>query len=166
MLLIAVVDDDPKDASLLKDCVEAYCRKNSLAAIVHTYRDGLEFIRGTEMHDIIFLDIQMGKLDGLETARLVRKISQESILIFVSIESIISPSSSYGSGSSKKQSNSMKISESVYLSLLFPDNVNSTVLSSIRFTDSIITSSEPTTFHCVFQFERIYCFSSSVSAVS
>ena len=83
MLLIAIVDDDPKDASQLKDCVEAYCRKNSLAALVHTYRDGLDFIRGAETHDIIFLDIQMGKLDGLETARLMRKINQESILIFV-----------------------------------------------------------------------------------
>ena len=83
MLLIAIVDDDPKDASQLKDCVEAYCRKNSLAALVHTYRDGLDFIRGAETHDIIFLDIQMGKLDGLETARLLRKINQESILIFV-----------------------------------------------------------------------------------
>ena len=83
MLLIAIVDDNPKDAAQLKECVEAYCRKNSLAALVHTYRDGLDFIRGAETHDIIFLDIQMGKLDGLETARLLRKINQESILIFV-----------------------------------------------------------------------------------
>ncbi len=83
MLLIAIVDDDPKDASLLKDCVEAYCRKNSLAAVIHTFSDGLDLIRGAETHDITFLDIQLGKLDGLETARLIRKINQESVLIFV-----------------------------------------------------------------------------------
>lgn len=83
MLLTAVVDDDPKDAALLKKCVDEYCKRNNLAAMVHVYHDGLDFIRSTEMHDIIFLDIQMGKLDGLETARLIRKINKESILIFV-----------------------------------------------------------------------------------
>ena len=83
MLLIAIVDDDPKDAALLKRCVDEYCKRNDHAAMVHIYQDGLDFIRSAETHDIIFLDIQMGKLDGLETARLVRKINQESILIFV-----------------------------------------------------------------------------------
>ena len=35
------------------------------------------------INQIVFLDIQMGKLDGLETARLLRKIGKVSILIFV-----------------------------------------------------------------------------------
>ena len=83
MLLIAVVDDDPKDAALLKGCVEEYCKKNDHAAMVREYHDGLDFIRSTESYDIIFLDIQMGRLDGLETARLVRKINKEAILVFV-----------------------------------------------------------------------------------
>ena len=83
MLLIAVVDDDPKDAELLKECVENYCRMNDLPVMIHVYQDGLDLIRSTENHDIIFLDIQMGKLDGLETARFIRKINKETILIFV-----------------------------------------------------------------------------------
>ena len=83
MLLIAVVDDDPKDASLLKECVEKYCKMNNLAVMIHVFHDGLDLVRSTENHDIVFLDIQMGKLDGLETARFIRKINKESILIFV-----------------------------------------------------------------------------------
>ena len=83
MLLIAIVDDDPKDASSLKECVENYCKANDHAAMIHVFHDGLELIRSPENHDIVFLDIQMGKLDGLETARFIRKIDKESILIFV-----------------------------------------------------------------------------------
>ena len=83
MLLIAVVDDDPKDASLLKECVENYCKTNSLAVMIHMFHDGLDLIRSTENHDVVFLDIQMGRLDGLETARFIRKINKETILIFV-----------------------------------------------------------------------------------
>ena len=83
MLLIAVVDDDPKDAALLKGCVEEYCKKNGQPAMIHVFGDGLDLIRSTENHDIVFLDIQMGKLDGLETARFIRKINKDNILIFV-----------------------------------------------------------------------------------
>ena len=83
MLLIAVVDDDPKDAALLKEYVESYCRMNDHATMIHVYHDGLDLIRSTENHDIVFLDIQMNKLDGLETARFIRKINTDTILIFV-----------------------------------------------------------------------------------
>ena len=83
MLLIAIVDDDPKDADLLKSLVEEYCSKNGIAAMTHVFSGGLGLIRAPETHDIVFLDIQMGRLDGLETARLLRKINTESLLIFV-----------------------------------------------------------------------------------
>ncbi len=83
MLLIAIVDDDPKDAAQLKGCVEEYYKAHDHAVMIQEYHDGLDFIRSTETYDIIFLDIQMGKLDGLETARLVRKINRDAILIFV-----------------------------------------------------------------------------------
>ena len=83
VLLIAVVDDAPKDAALLKECVENYCEKNDHPAMVHVFEDGLDLIRSTETHDIVFLDIQMGRLDGLETARFIRKFNKDTILIFV-----------------------------------------------------------------------------------
>ena len=83
MLLIAIVDDDPKDAEHLKECVETYCKTNNHAVMIHVFHDGLDLVRSTENHDIVFLDIQMKQLDGLETARFIRKIDKESILIFV-----------------------------------------------------------------------------------
>ncbi len=83
MLLIAIVDDDPGDAARLKSCVAEYCAKNGQSAAVRLFSDGLDLVRSPENHDLVFLDIQMGKLDGLETARFLRKISQDTILIFV-----------------------------------------------------------------------------------
>lgn len=83
MLLIAIVDDDPKDAEALRACAEEYCQKNDHAAVIKVFHDGLELIRSSEAYDIVFLDIQMKKLDGLETARFIRKISKENVLIFV-----------------------------------------------------------------------------------
>ncbi len=83
MLLVAIADDDPQDAALLKGLTEDYFARNGVAVMTHVFPDGLDFIRSSENHDIVFLDIQMKKLDGLETARFLRKIGKDSILIFV-----------------------------------------------------------------------------------
>ena len=83
MLIVAVVDDDPRDSSLLKGHIESYFEKQQVTAVVKVFRDGLDFIRSTDAFDIVFLDIQMEKLDGLEAARIFRKINKDSILIFV-----------------------------------------------------------------------------------
>ena len=83
MLLIAITDDDAEDAGRLKKYVDRYCTEHSLAAVTHVFSDGMEFVRSRENYDIVFLDIQMKTLDGLETARLIRKIGRDSILIFV-----------------------------------------------------------------------------------
>ncbi len=83
MLLVAIVDDDPKDSGLLRSQVEAYFKKNNIPAVINVFRDGLDFIRGTDHHDIVFMDIRMEKLDGLEAARLMRKINKDACLIFV-----------------------------------------------------------------------------------
>ncbi len=83
MLLVAIVDDDPRDSGLLRNLVEAYFKKNNIPAVIHVFRDGLDFIRGTEHHDIVFMDIRMDKLDGLDAAHLMRKIDRDACLIFV-----------------------------------------------------------------------------------
>ena len=83
MLLVAIADDDAKDALLLKQSVEAYFAAQNMTARIQVFSDGLDFIKCSETCDIVFLDIQMEKLDGLETARFLRKIGSESILIFV-----------------------------------------------------------------------------------
>ena len=83
MYLIAIVDDDAQDAALLKSHIDAYFASDNAVAMIHTFSDGLDFIRSAESYDIVFLDIQMKRLDGLETARLLRRIGRESILVFV-----------------------------------------------------------------------------------
>ena len=83
MLLVAIVDDDPQDAALLNSLAEAYFKNKNISAMIHQFRDGLDFIRGTEHYDIVFMDIQMDRLDGLESSRIMRKINGEACLIFV-----------------------------------------------------------------------------------
>ena len=83
MLKIAIVEDDPQDFYILKKNVEQFFHTEKEPFVIQEYHDGLRFIRNYEEPDIVFMDIKMDKLDGLDAARLLRKISTESILIFV-----------------------------------------------------------------------------------
>ncbi len=83
MLLIAIVDDDPRDSGALKAQVEHFFQEQQEPFLIQVYQDGVDFIRSTEEYDIVFMDIRMEKLDGLEASRVMRKISKDTVLIFV-----------------------------------------------------------------------------------
>lgn len=83
MLMIAIVDDDPRDAHALREQAQHFFAEAGEAVTMREYRDGVDFIRSSEVYDIAFLDIRMEKLDGLETARLLRKINRDALIIFV-----------------------------------------------------------------------------------
>ncbi len=83
MLRIAIVDDDQADSAALLSLVTDFFQKNDLAYMSRIFDAPLDFIRSTENYDIVFMDIRMEKLDGLEVARIMRKINTDSVLVFV-----------------------------------------------------------------------------------
>ncbi|MBQ2957953.1 MAG: response regulator transcription factor [Clostridia bacterium] len=83
MLRIAIVDDTPADSAALRELVADFFRRNEQANMIRIFDTPLDFIRSTDNHDIVFMDIRMDKLDGIEVARIMRKINAEAILIFV-----------------------------------------------------------------------------------
>ncbi len=83
MLRIAIVDDDQADSAALLSLVTDFFQKNDLAYMFRIFDTPLDFIRSTENYDIVFMDIRMEKLDGLEVARIMRKINTDSVLVFV-----------------------------------------------------------------------------------
>lgn len=83
MLLISIVDNKGTDAQQLHDILDGYFRRTGTAYVERIYQSGIEFIQSSEPSDIVFMDIQMDKLDGLETARIMRKLGSQAQLIFI-----------------------------------------------------------------------------------
>ena len=83
MLLIAIAEDDPQDAAALRACVRHFFEEAGEACDIREFSDGIQLVRSPETYDVVFLDIRMGELDGVETARFLRRISQSTVLIFV-----------------------------------------------------------------------------------
>ena len=81
---IAVVDDSPRDLQLIKGYVERYFKENGGDYQVRTFENGLDFLDEEKLSfDIVFLDVEMPHLNGIETARNFRKRDKMAVLVFI-----------------------------------------------------------------------------------
>lgn len=86
MIKIAVCDDEIIFAEKLKKIIEKYCARKQIPFQIDIYQSGKEFIADNIKmmeYRIVFLDINMEGLDGLEAARELRKLCRETFVIFV-----------------------------------------------------------------------------------
>lgn len=76
---IAVVDDEKVIREHLCELIE----KQKPDSRIESYATGEELLAAGRSFDIIFLDIQMDGINGIETARSLRKRQEEIVLIFI-----------------------------------------------------------------------------------
>lgn len=76
---IAVCDDE----TVIRTTIAARIRRLYPAYHVIEYESGEGLLSDAESLDIIFLDIQMDGMDGMETARCIRKKNQHAVLVFL-----------------------------------------------------------------------------------
>ena len=80
---IAICDDQMIIHTELKKHLEKYAKKRNQIMIYNDYTNGLDLIGSQNEYDIIFMDYQMAEIDGLETARQIRKKNTETAIIFL-----------------------------------------------------------------------------------
>lgn len=84
MLAVAVCDDEVMENIRICKKIQAVLAEMHISCTVRRFHSGEELLQSTEQFDIIFLDIIMQGIDGVETARLCREKSLGKILIFLS----------------------------------------------------------------------------------
>ena len=79
-LRIALCEDNPVDTELLKALVEIADTPHTL----DTFLSGEVFLENfeKEKYDLVFLDVFMGRLTGIQTAELIREIDDQVVIIF------------------------------------------------------------------------------------
>ena len=84
MTRIAVVEDDSAYRRQLREYLQRYERESGEALSVTEFSDGLEIAEHySSSYDIIFMDIQMSHLDGMQTAQRIRAQDKTVIIIFI-----------------------------------------------------------------------------------
>lgn len=80
----AVIDDDEKDRQLLCNYILRYEQESGERILTVFFESSLEFLEKYKAdYDIIFLDIEMPGMNGLETAREIRRTDETAGIIFI-----------------------------------------------------------------------------------
>ncbi len=87
MVTVGICDDEGKQRGMLKDIVELFMELHGEACEILEYQSGEallnEFQKQPDLLDILFLDIELGGVTGIDAARALRKKSGHFELIFV-----------------------------------------------------------------------------------
>lgn len=84
MIRVAIVEDEAAVREQLAGYVQRCTRQYGTLFEVTMFTDGLEILEEYRpVYDIIFLDVEMPQLDGMETARRIRAMDSEVQLIFI-----------------------------------------------------------------------------------
>ncbi len=87
MLRIAVCDDDMLFAAELEEMVRREAAETGMGVDTEAYSDGDTLVADIEKgyrYDLIFLDIEMERVDGINAARQIRRMDRSALLIYVS----------------------------------------------------------------------------------
>lgn len=81
---IALLDDNPQDSALLEQYLRQFCRERGQEMQVDTYYAGLDLLEEYEIgYDVVFLDIEMPGISGMEVAREIRQTDDAVGIIFI-----------------------------------------------------------------------------------
>ena len=84
MIRVAIVEDDAEVQGVLQEYVRRYTRQYGTEFEVTVFADGVELLDDYRpVYDILFLDVEMKHLDGMETARRVRELDKDVIIVFI-----------------------------------------------------------------------------------
>ena len=79
MLQIAVVDDERNIISEITQKLEQYFSEQSVLFRVHPFENGQDFLAHEQTFDIIFLDIRLDGLSGMDVAKTPSSIKNQML---------------------------------------------------------------------------------------
>ncbi len=84
MIRVAIVEDDEKDSALLERYLAEYGKENGEAFSADVFADPLVFLdKYDASYDIVFMDIELPDMNGMQASARLRKTDEDVMIIFV-----------------------------------------------------------------------------------
>lgn len=81
---VAICDDEKTFHKEIIDLLHKFQKARKIDIFMDHYENGNTLLRSGQEYDVIFMDYQMEEINGIETARKLRKTNSDSIIIFIS----------------------------------------------------------------------------------
>ena len=85
MIHIAICDDEKHMSDQIRVMTSDFFRGKNTEAVILQFSCGEDLLRYDKEIDILFLDIQMKDMDGMETARKLRERGFQGTLVFITV---------------------------------------------------------------------------------
>lgn len=83
MQRIAIVDDETDQAERTAWYVREYMKSKNTDAIIEIYNSGTELAKTSALYDLMFLDIEMPEINGINLARKIRQTNHKLHIVYV-----------------------------------------------------------------------------------
>lgn len=84
MIRIAIVEDEVRERAHLRDCLAYMAEKERLEFDIVEFGSGEAFLGGYQpVYDIVLMDIELPSINGMETAKALRRLDSFVLLVFV-----------------------------------------------------------------------------------
>ncbi len=84
MYHIAIVEDEAEFTAQFQEYLKQYQKEHDVAFKVSAFADGADILEDyQQLYDIILLDIEMPKVNGMEAAEKIRQMDSDVVLMFI-----------------------------------------------------------------------------------
>ena len=83
MIKAAIVDDDSVSLDLICSYLERFSKENNMEIVFSRFEEAISFLEQSHSFDLVFLDIEMPLINGMQAAEKLRETNKSIALIFV-----------------------------------------------------------------------------------
>lgn len=84
MVSVAIIEDDAQAAQVLKEYIKEFSESEGVELLCERYRSAVEYFGVVKpAFDIIFMDIEMPGMNGMDAALTIRETDKQAVIIFV-----------------------------------------------------------------------------------
>lgn len=80
---IVICDDEPIFCNKIKQFILEYCNQNAIKSSIHIYNSGEECLSNLRDCNILFLDIDMPGMDGIEVGKRIPHINKSVMIVYL-----------------------------------------------------------------------------------